>query len=187
MRRLNCLAAAALVGLLVACDDPNELPDATVPNVVDTLTLNAVRGTPPSTPSGFDIITARPVRLDLTLSFDFIFDFDDALAPVFVPIDLLGLINENQLPPGFIPSDEPFADIDIAPNDGYSQGDSLRFAVDDVFIMRSRLTCSSVGGLPIYGKLHVIDVDEAARQVTLEVLVNENCGYRGLAIGVPGR
>ena len=187
MRLLTRLAAAALAGLLVACDDPNELPDATLPNVVDTLTLNAVRGTPPSTPSAFDIITGRPVRLDLTLSFDFIFDFDDALLPVFVPIDLLGLISEDQLPPGFIPSDEAFADIDIAPNDGYSQGDSLRFAVDDVFVMRSRLTCSSVGGLPLYGKLRILDLDQDARQVTLEVLVNENCGYRGLAPGVPGR
>ena len=70
--------------------------------MVDTLTLNAVRGTPPSTPSGFDIITGRPVRLDLSLSFDFIFDIDDAAVPVFVPIDVLGMQDEDQLPPGFI-------------------------------------------------------------------------------------
>ena len=42
MTRHPVLLAAAAVLLAAACDDPNELPDATLQNVVDTVTINAV-------------------------------------------------------------------------------------------------------------------------------------------------
>lgn len=181
------LASAAVACFATACDDPNELPDATVSNVVDTAVVYAVRGTPPNVPAGFDLVNARPVRLDQTVAFDFIFDFTDALEPVFVPLDVLGLSQEGSVPPGFITQTEPFADVDMAVQNGYSQGDTLPIAEGDVFVARSRLTCSNFGGLPLYGKFHVVDVDPDARQVTLEHLVNLNCGYRGLEPGLPQR
>lgn len=187
MKRPPVFLAAAAVLLAAACDDPNELPDATVQNVVDTVTINAVRGTPPNVPAGFDLVDSRPVRVDQTISFDFIFDLTDDLDPVFVPIDLLGLVSEGSVPPGFIPQSKPFEDVTIAVQNGYSQGDTLRFAEGDVLMARSRLTCSSYGGLPLYGKIHIIDVDSVARQVTFEHLVDLNCGYRGLEPGLPER
>ncbi|HJS47803.1 MAG TPA: hypothetical protein VJ773_07450 [Gemmatimonadales bacterium] len=187
MPRPRLLLAAAAVLLAGACDDPNELPNATIPNVVDTVTINAVRGTPPNAPSGFDLVDSRPVRIDQTIAFDFIFDFTDALEPVFVPIDLLGLVSDGSVPPGFIPQAVTFDAITIAVSNGYSQGDTLRVAEGDVLLARSRLTCSNFGGLPLYGKLHIIDVDAEARQVTFEHLVDLNCGYRGLLPGLPPR
>ncbi len=187
MTRHPVLLAAAVVLLAAACDDPNELPDPTLQNVVDTVTINAVRGTPPNAPSGFDLVDSRPVRVDQTISFDFIFDLTDALDPVFVPIDLLGLVPEGSVPPGFIPQAKPFADVTIAVQNGYSSGDTLWFAEGEVYMVRSRLTCSGYGGLPLYGKLHIIDVDSVARQVTFEHLVDLNCGYRGLEPGLPER
>ncbi len=187
MKRLPVSLAAAAVLLAAACDDPNELPDPTVPNVVDTVTINAVRGTPPNTPSGFDLVDSRPVRVDQTISFDFIFDLTDDLDPVFVPIDLLGLVPGGSVPPGFIPQSRPFGDVVVAVQNGYSLGDTLRFAEGEVFMARSRLTCSAYGGLPLYGKLHILDVDSVARQVTFEHLVDLNCGYRGLEPGLPER
>jgi hypothetical protein len=185
--RLRHLLAAAAVALATACDDPNELPDATFQNVVDTVTINAVRGTPPNAPAGFDLVDSRPVRLDQTIAFDFLFDFTDDLEPVFVPIDLLGLVAEGSVPPGFIPQTVPFEAIEEAVRNGYSQGDTLRITEGDVLMARSRLTCSSYGGLPLYGKLHIIDVDSTARQVTFEHLVDLNCGYLGLTPGLPQR
>lgn len=179
------MLAAALAA--AGCDDPNELPDATLPNVVDTALVNAVRGTPPSAPAGFDVVDSRPVRLDQTLSFDFIFDLTDDLEPVFVPSDVLNLLPEGSVPPGFIPQTVAFGSITMAVQNGYSEGDTIRFAEGDVFMVRSRLTCSTYGGLPLYGKLHILDVDSVARQVTFEHLVDLNCGYRGLEPGLPER
>jgi hypothetical protein len=187
VKRHPVLLAAAAVLLAAACNDPNELPDPTLQNVVDTVTINAVRGTPPNVPAGFDLVDSRPVRVDQTISFDFIFDFTDDLEPVFVPIDLLGLVPEGSVPPGFIAQSKPFEEVIIAVQNGYSQGDTLRITEGDVLMARSRLTCSGYGGLPLYGKLHILDVDAVARQVTFEHLVDLNCGYRGLEPGLPER
>jgi hypothetical protein len=57
-----------------------------------------------------------------------------------------------------------------------------------LFVIRSRssnVQCAFSGGLPRYGKFHVLGVDLVARTVTLEMLVDLNCGYRGLEPGIP--
>ena len=69
-----CLAASAtiLVFASVACDDTGLVP-AGFPNVVDTVTLYALQGTPISTPSAFDISSGAAVRTDQGFPFDFAF------------------------------------------------------------------------------------------------------------------
>jgi hypothetical protein len=52
MRLLPAGFALALMALVAACDDPNQLADATIPNVVDTVTISALEGTRPC-PSAF--------------------------------------------------------------------------------------------------------------------------------------
>jgi hypothetical protein len=39
--------------------------------------------------------------------------------------------------------------------------------------------------LPRYGKFRVLDLNIEERSVTLELLVDVNCGYRGLEPGFP--
>jgi hypothetical protein len=39
--------------------------------------------------------------------------------------------------------------------------------------------------LPRYGKFQVLAIDPAQRTVTLEFLIDRNCGYRGLEPGLP--
>jgi hypothetical protein len=41
------------------------------------------------------------------------------------------------------------------------------------------------GPLPHYAKFHVLAVDPAERRVDLEILADANCGYIGLAPGLP--
>jgi hypothetical protein len=63
-------------------------------------------------------------------------------------------------------------------------------SVNDVFIGRSRNTsgnCYYLGSLPRYGKFRVVAVDVPNRTITLETLVNVNCGYRKLEPGFPTR
>ena len=62
--------------------------------------------------------------------------------------------------------------------------DPLAVAVGERYVARSRVVCTSLG-VPLYGKLEVLAIDAAARTLTFEVLVDENCGYIGLAPGVP--
>src|SRR5207253_5197653 len=54
---LACVAA-------VACGNPLGLPAAFISNVVDTVSLYALSGTPVSLPSGYSIISRHTVRTD---------------------------------------------------------------------------------------------------------------------------
>jgi hypothetical protein len=55
-------------------------------------------------------------------------------------------------------------------------------------LVQSRLTtCSFGANASYYAKLRVLAVDAAARRIDFEILVNTNCGYRGLEPGLPTR
>jgi hypothetical protein len=57
-----------------------------------------------------------------------------------------------------------------------------------VFVARSRVSslyCVYVA-VPRYGKFLVLSIDPTARSITMQALVDLNCGYRGLEPGLPG-
>jgi hypothetical protein len=172
--------------LLVAtgCGTGSTLPAPTIENVVDTTTLYALSGTALNLPSAFDVVSAARIRTDRNFPLDFAFDIDTAGQAQLWPADLLGVGGH----PGMLRSDQAFADVLSAPLEGYVV-DSL-FALDEgtVFVVRSRPSpslCTLSSSLPRYGKFHVLAIDRQARSVTLEFLVDQNCGYRGLEPGLP--
>jgi hypothetical protein len=182
-----CLAASATILVLaaVACDDTGLVP-AGFPNVIDTVTLYALEGTPISTPSAFDISSGIAVRTDQGFPFDFAFDIDSVGAATILPAGALGLPAEA----GIQMSDRSFEEIDEAPFDDYVADSVFAMSAGDVFVGRSRNTsgnCYYLGSLPRYGKFHVVVVDVPNRTITLETLVNVNCGYRKLEPGFPTR
>ncbi|MGD2136144.1 MAG: hypothetical protein PVF27_08290, partial [Gemmatimonadales bacterium] len=82
----------------------------------------------------------------------------------------------------------PFDSIIEAPAEGYEKDSVLTIAPGMTFLARSRAVsslCGFLGALPRYGKFRVLEVDETARTVTFEHLVNLNCGYRQLEPGIP--
>ncbi len=170
------------------CDNTLALPLATAFNTIDTVTLHALQGTPINTASGFDVtrgLTARTDRQDQ--GFDIAFDIDDEGRALIFTTGALGLNVRSAIQT----SDRAFGDIVIAPLEGYALNDTLVVGVDSVFIVRSRpasFGCAFfLGQLPRYGKFHVLDLNPETRQITLEHLVNLNCGYRGLELGIPTR
>ena len=178
------VAAAFALSLTTACGDLT-LPAATIPNRIDTLTLAAVRGTPVTDPSGLDIVFRRVSRPDLGQEFDFMFDIDSAGAAIMVPAGLLGSTRQA----GWRRTDQQFEEIIIAPVEDYTTDTALLVTVGDVFFARSRgfsTGCEFLGtSLPRYGKFHVVAFDAELRSITLEVVIDVNCGYRGLEPGFP--
>ena len=174
-----------LVSAAVACDDTGLVP-AGFPNFVDTVTMHALKGTPISTPSAFDISTGTAVRTDQGFPFDFAFDINTLGAATILPAGALGLPAEA----GLQMSDRSFEEIDEAPFDDYVADSTFTMAVGAVFVGRSRNTsgnCYYLGSLPRYGKFQVLALDMQNRTITLETLVNVNCGYRKLEPGFPTR
>lgn len=181
-------AALAAIAFAAGCDNTLTLPPATVPNNLDTVTLHALQGTAISDPSGFDVVIGAVARTDRqTEQFDIAFDIDDDGQALILPTAALGLDVES----GIQSSDRDFADITIAPLEDYERQDPLVVGVESVFIVRSRpevFGCAFfLGRLPRYGKFRVLSLDLVTRQLTMEVLVNANCGYRSLEVGVPIR
>jgi hypothetical protein len=171
---------------LVACGDANGLPDATVPNTERTETLYALIGTPVRTPSAYAIDGNRRVRTDTTINFDFAYNMEPDGSQFFIPRKVLGIDTSSTVHPGFQRRSETFEGITVAPSDGYITEQPVPIAVGDRFVVRSRITCLSIG-LPKYAKLEVLNFNPAEKTVTFRVLTDENCGYRGLEPGLPER
>jgi len=170
------------------CDNTLALPLATVANVVDTVTLDALRGTPISVPSGFDVVLRRAARTDRpNEGFDIAFDIDEENRALIITTGALGLSAQSAIQT----YDGAFDDITVAPLEDYELDVAIPVAIGSVFIVRSRPDNNQcaffLGQLPRYGKFEVLSLDLPTRQLTLEPLVNVNCGYRGLEIGIPTR
>jgi len=184
VHRLFSRVALLAVPALVACGTGTTLPPPRIENLVDTTTLYALSGTSIHLPSGFDVVSGTAVRTDRDYPLDFAFDLDTAGTATLWPAGMLGLIGT----PGLLRSDQAFADVLSAPLDGYVSDSLLIVDEGAVFVARSRASsslCTLSSSLPRYGKFHVLAIDRQARSVTLEFLVDQNCGYRGLEPGLP--
>ncbi len=181
-------AVLGVVLFSAGCDNTLALPPATVPNIIDTVTLHALQGTPINTASGFDVTLRLTARTDRqSEGFDIAFDIDDEGRGLIFTTGALGLNVSSAIQA----SDRAFGDILIAPLEDYTLDSAIVVGVDSVFIVRSRSTTLGcvffLGQLPRYGKFHVLDLNLDTRQITLENLVNINCGYRSLEFGIPTR
>ncbi len=184
MRPLLVLGLA----LTAACGDPFALPRANLPNVVDTVSLYALSGTPPRTPSGYYLgnfpAPPEPVLIQDGRTFDFAVDLDSAHRPVLLPTGALRLGRGS----GAQLTTLPFDSIRIAPDRGFQLDSGVTVDVGGRAIVHSRgATCNF--GIPAvyYAKLQILAVDTAARRIDFQILVDTNCGYRGLEPGVPSR
>ena len=183
-RRIATLAVAltALVLLSAACSDTTGLPAPFFTNTVDTVSLYALRGTLVTQPSAYTLDAAQAVRTDQTTALDFAFDFDSLGAPALFPT---GAINLGALS-GLQPSTLAFDAIKLAPTGGYVFDKPIALDIGTVVLVRSRpILCAFGTTVSLYAKLRVLRVDSTARRVDFEILVDQNCGYRGLEPGLP--
>lgn len=180
--------ALALCGAAVvaaACSQSSLLPAPGFVNVVDTVTLYALSGTPPATPSAYSILgVPAAVRTDQTTGFDFAFDIDTAGHALLLPTGAVGLGKQS----GIRIESVPFDAITDAPTSGFADSTAERVSIATVATIRSRPTQCTFGALVYqYAKLQVLDVDSTARSIKFQILVDQNCGYRGLQPGFPSR
>ena len=182
----SSVAVTGLVVLAAACSNTTGLPAAGITNVVDTTSLFALFGTPIATPSAYDLngrLTGHPlVRTDQASAFDFAFNFDSLRRPVLLPTGAVGLGQSSGLQQASV----PFDSIKVAPTSGYMFDTGLVVDSGAVVIVRSRPTGCLFGVTVFtYAKLVVVRIDTTARRIDFRILVDQNCGYRGLAPGIP--
>jgi hypothetical protein len=185
---------ARLPALLVAiasiggCDDATAIkPQFT--NAQDTLTVFALNGTPVTVPTAILLRTGNAVRIDANFLFDVAFDVNDqgeavvytqrAVASELVPGRRVGLQLDTRA----------FEAITRAPTGGFVYDSSLVVPVGRTLLIDSidPSSCSSFSflGQNIRAKLVIDSVAAARRTVYVRLLTNLNCGFRGLAPGLP--
>ena len=184
MRFRTLLATASAALVIAACGDDGYIAPPTADNVVDTVTLGALFHNDDITlESAYSISLARPVRTDASGNFDFAFDVDSTLGPVLLPAEVTGVFYPSKTNPGLQRMTVPFDSIVRARSNGYVTNAPLTADSGDVFLARSLISCGI--GVPLYAKLQILAVDTVANTVTFQIMVNQNCGYRGLEPGLP--
>jgi hypothetical protein len=177
---------AVVAGVLAACGEPLGLPPAGV-NVVDTVALYALDGTPITTPSGYNLIAQTPhtVRTDRSPDLDFAFNIDSTDQAVLLPTGALGLGQGS----GIQVTTTPFDSIKSPPGGTYELAKPVPVSVGTIAVLHSRLTtCSYLTvGVFLYAKIEVLAIDAAERRMTFRILADANCGYRSLEPGAPQR
>ena len=171
-----------------ACSDSNGLPDAAVANVERSDTLWALVGTPVTTPSGYSVDGGRRLRTDLFVDFDFAYNVTPSGEHLFLPLAALGIDTATAAKPGFQLRGESFEAITLAPSNGYITDVPVPIAVGQRYVVRGRITpaCSGLG-VPKYAKMEILSFDEVTHIVSFRILINDNCGFRGLEPGIPDR
>jgi hypothetical protein len=170
-----------LLALAAGCSDANSLADPTISNVVDTVTIYALVGTPISAPSAYSVVNDA-VRVD-QLDFEFAYNVQGPDSQrVFLPRAALGLVSGSTANPGVQERSETFDQITEAQSNGYITDSAVAVSAGQRFMVRSRVICTALG-VPQYAKLEILTLDN--KSVTFQVLVDKNCGYKGLKPGLP--
>jgi hypothetical protein len=187
MRPLRLLLLPSLA-FAAACGDAFPLPKAGSDNVVDTVSLYALSGTAPRQPSAYwlgnYVTPARPILIQDGAPFDFAIDLDSAYQAVLKPTGALRLGRSS----GVMTTTLPFDSIRIAPGAGFQLDSAVTVPIGGRAIVHSRQTTCDTGIPAVYyAKLEILTVDTATRRIDFQILVDNNCGYRGLELGRPRR
>jgi len=176
-----------LLALLAACDDPNALPNATIINVMDTVTLWSLEGGPLDQPSAYSLNARAGVRTwEAGRNYEFIYSVDSVGGSYLLPLYAAGLGNPNALLPGLKPSSDPFDQMIKAPQNDYITSKPITVTEGERYYLRTGINTSAALGVPLYGKIELLDIDTLAETITFRAVTDQNCGYRGLRLGIPG-
>jgi hypothetical protein len=176
-----------LLPFLAACNDPNQLPNATILNVMDTVTLWSLEGGPLSQPTAYSLNARRGVRTwESGSGYEFIYSVDSTGRSALLPLRAAGLGNPLSVLPGLKASTDPFDLMTKAPQNNYVTEDTVPIVEGERYYMRTGVNSCASLGVPLYGKLELLDIDTLAQTLTFRVVTDQNCGYRGLRLGIPG-
>jgi hypothetical protein len=189
MPRAHLCILVSLFVATIACSDPNAIPLASIANDTSIVTLYSLRTGPLTQPNAYSLNAGKAgagvQTWQVGTNFEFAFWMEASGKAEFLPLDVLGLSATGSVKPGLIKSAVSFDAMGKAPQNGYVTSDTVPIAEGDRFYVRSGVNTCVALGVPLYGKLEVLDIDTTAATVKLMVLADQNCGYRGLGLGIP--
>jgi hypothetical protein len=174
-----------LAGLLGACQNPNATL-AQLGNFEDPFQLHALSGSPLIYPSALAIASRAPAHVDGTFAFDVAFDIDATGRIVLLPVSLVGQNPQGQRVVGLQVMGGTFENIGSAPTAGYNS-DSVTYVKpgQPVTVQSAQIACQGQISPYLYAKFVVDSVNTPSRTLYGRMVVDINCGFRQLNIGLP--
>jgi hypothetical protein len=187
--RLVLLATICVAAVLNACGDPTNIK-AQLPTFVDSLSLWALSGTPPTYPSGISIPGRQVTRVDASASFDVALDINASGEPVIYPARLVVSTPGGGRPIGLQKVPGLFEDVTAAPTTGFETDSALVLGLGQTVVVQtphngSGELCQFAISPNLYAKITVDSVNLASRVLYFRMASDPNCGFRSFADGIP--
>jgi hypothetical protein len=185
--RSAVVASLVFVSLAAgACSDPFKVT-ASDENHLDTLTVFALTGTPPSLPAALNVAGRAVVRVNGAFSYDVVFDLDAQNNVLFYPVRLIGGNFAATRTVGIQRFTGAFDAATKAPTGNYKY-DSL-FVLkpgDGVYLQvaNSDICQFDISSFQ-YSKLVIDSVAPSLRAIYFRTMHDPNCGFRNLTPGTP--
>ena len=190
LRKL-ALGAIAASFISIGCDNSNPFA-AQLPTVQDVFTIFALTGTPPAYPSGLNTYGRTPTRVDGNASFDVAFDINSDGNAILYPVKLVvSSVNGDRivglrLVPG------KFDAITEAPPGTYPADSAVVASKGQVVVVEANRgfsgdVCSFSLSPNIYTKILVDSIDVKSHTITIQTVMDPNCGFRSFEVGIPSK
>jgi hypothetical protein len=186
---LVLLATISVAAVLNACGDPTNIT-AQLPTFVDSLSVWALSGTPPSYPSGISIPGRQVTRVDASASFDVALDLNASGQPVIYPVKLVVSTPGGGRPIGLQKVTGTFDEVTAAPSTGFETDSALVLNLGETVVVQaphngSAEICQFAISPNLYAKITVDSVNLASRVLYFRMASDPNCGFRSFADGIP--
>ena len=185
---LTRLAAPVVLGctvLLGACDNPTANL-AQLTNYESVFQVHALTGSPLIYPSALAIALRAPAHVDGTFSFDVAFDLNAAGQIVLVPVALVGQNPSGQRTVGIQVIPGGYDALTAAPKTGYnSDSVTVAKAGDAIAVQSTQIACQGRISPYLYAKIVIDSLNLPSRTLYGRTIVDINCGFRALTIGLP--
>jgi hypothetical protein len=187
--RLVLVATICVAAVLNACGDPTNIK-AQLPTLVDTLSVWALSGSPPSYPSAISIPRRQIVNVSAAASFDVALDINAAGQPVIYPVRLVVSTPGGGRPVGLQKVSGTFETVTAAPRSGYETDSALVVALGETVVVQAphniaQEVCQFAISPNLYAKIAVDSVNLASRILYFRLATDPNCGFRSFANGIP--
>jgi hypothetical protein len=187
--RLVLLATICVAAVLNGCGDPTNIK-AQLPTFVDTLSVWALSGTPPTYPSGVSIPGRQIVTVNANAAFDVALDINSAGQPVIYPVRLVVSTPGGGRPVGLQKVAGTFESVVAAPSTGYETDTALVVTAGETIAVQaphnaSTEVCQFAISPNLYAKITVDSVNLASRILYFRLATDPNCGFRSFADGIP--
>ncbi len=188
--RKLALALIACASILTACGDPNLLR-AQLPTIGDVYDVFALSGTPAAFPSGINTYVRTAVRVDGNANFDVAFDLDAQGRVIVYPVQKVVTIIGSTRRVGLRKVQGTFDALTMAPSGTYADS-AIVLSPGEVVVSQSVRNgpgdaCQFDISPYIYTKLTVDSVVTESRSISVQTVLDPNCGFRSFEPGIPTR